>query len=95
MEGTMGRRPVGTRAMTTKERQQRHIAKLVRDKIAKEQEAGLPPAVPLNLEHLRRYPDRIAPWLVQRLGPEASRRFHTALGRALDDATMTTRPEAK
>ena len=47
----------------------------------------------VKLDHLRAFPDRVAPWLRQRLGYQATRALHDALSRALEGATEPEEPE--
>jgi hypothetical protein len=80
----MGRPPIGDRAMTAKECHQRWLE----GQMAEAKQAGAAAApkldgVPLNIEHIRRYPDRVAPWLCGRLGHRATLAFRDALTRAL------------
>jgi hypothetical protein len=87
----MGRRPIGSRAMTGIERKHRHAAKQQRELARLKDLAGASQAdkndLPLlNIEHLRLWPDRVAPWLCQRLGRAAALAFYNALGQALADA---------
>lgn len=76
----MSRHPIGERAMTTSERQRRYLAKLVASaKPAPRADGDLM----INLEHLRRWPDRIVPWLCQRLGRQTAVAVHEVMGRTL------------
>jgi hypothetical protein len=72
--------------MTSSERQRRYLAKL-----AASAAAGVSRQAPrddgslsVKLDHLRLYPDRVAPWLRQRLGYQATRALRDALRRALE-----------
>jgi hypothetical protein len=83
----IGRPPVHDRAMTGAERQRRYIAKLV-TKAVPPAAAGLGAAarsLVVKIEHLRRYPDRIAPWLRQRLGHHATLALRDALNQAIEN----------
>ena len=88
----MGRHPVGERAMTATERHRKWLAATIA-RATTPAPAPLPPVtdslppltggLPINIDHLRLYPELTAPWLVQRLGPDAARMFYNALGQAL------------
>ena len=90
----MGRRPIGSRAMTNIERKHRHAAKLAGELARLKDLASASPdalasaksGLSLNIDHLRLWPDRVAPWLCQRLGRPAALSFYNALGQALADA---------
>jgi hypothetical protein len=78
-----GRKPIGIRAMSSTERSKRHLAKLAaaaRAEGAAESGAPVAGAVPINVDSLNRWPDLVAPWLVQRI----NRRAREALRDALD-----------
>jgi hypothetical protein len=77
-------RRLGDRPMTSSERQRRYLAKLARPAPAPQVPASSELVV--KVDHLRRFPDQIAPWLCQRLGKSTMLAFHNALGRALADA---------
>ena len=66
----MSRYAIGDRPMTSSERQRRYLAKLAAPKT--------PPVADLvvKVDHLRRYPDRIATWLCQRLDRDVVLAFH-------------------
>jgi hypothetical protein len=89
----MSRHALGDHPMTSSERQRRYLAKLAGPRTAAPAPAGAPPfaaaagGLPINLEHLRLYPNQVAPWLCQRLGRDVALAFYNALGRALDEAT--------
>ena len=76
----MSRHAIGDRPMTSSERQRRYLAKLAAPKTP-------PPVADLvvKVDHLRRYPDRIATWLCQRLDRDVVLAFYNALGRSLGE----------
>jgi hypothetical protein len=74
----MSRHPIGPKAMTVGERQRRYIAK---------QAAALAPTgLIIKVDHLRLYPDKMAPWLHRQLGHGATIALCDALGRAIEAA---------
>ena len=83
----MSRYAIGDHPMTSSERQRRYLAKLAAPKTT-------PTAADLvvKVDHLRRYPDRIATWLCQRLDRDVVLAFHEALGRALAAAPEEPEP---
>jgi hypothetical protein len=84
----MSRHAIGDRAMTSSERQRRYLAKLAAS--AASQASRQAPrgdcSLSVKLDHLRLYPDRVAPWLRQRFGYQATRALRAALSRALKAA---------
>jgi hypothetical protein len=83
----MSRHAIGDRPMTSSERQRRYLAKLAGSKTVPPPLPAVGAGVPVNIEHLRLYPDRVAPWLCQRLGHDAALALYNALGRALGEIT--------
>jgi hypothetical protein len=86
----MSRHPVGDRPMTVAERQRRYLArrefKAAFEALSKL--AGPKPPVAgtglvVKVEHLRRYPDKTAPWLHQQLGHRATLALRDALSKAI------------
>jgi hypothetical protein len=84
----MSRHAIGDRPMTSAERQRRYLAKLAASAAAEASRQAPRGDGSLNvkLDHLRLYPDRVAPWLRQRLGYQATRALRDALSRALKAA---------
>jgi hypothetical protein len=90
--GTPPKRP-----MTGAERQRRYMTKLLKPPSPSTPVSPSPAPVvadaagglKVNVEHLRRWPERVAPWLAQQLGHRAAR----ALRDALDEAIKTVPPE--
>ena len=81
----MSRHAIGDRPMTSSERQRRYLAKLAAS-AASEASRQAPRddgSLSVKLNHLRAFPDRVAPWLRQRLGYQAARALRDALSRAL------------
>jgi hypothetical protein len=78
-ERRTGRPPIHSRAMSGAERQARYVAKLA----ASQAKTKPPASVTINLNHLRQYPDRIAPWLHRELGHAAAIALRDALDRAI------------
>ena len=83
----MSRHAIGDRPMTSSERQRRYLAKLAAPKTP-------PPVADLvvKVDHLRRYPDRIATWLCQRLDRDVVLAFYNALGRSLGEDSASECP---
>ncbi|WP_198164050.1 hypothetical protein [Bradyrhizobium jicamae] len=84
----MSRHAIFDRAMTAAERQRRHRKALAAKEVAKPAAPTFPAmqgGLPLNLEHLRRYPDRVAPFLLQRLGRDCATALRDALTRSLGE----------
>jgi hypothetical protein len=82
----MSRHPVGDHAMTTAERQRGYIARLKKAAAAAAVSEATAAGLVVRLDHLRLYPDRVAPWLRQRLGYQATHALRDALSRALEAA---------
>jgi hypothetical protein len=82
----MSRPAIGDRPMTSSERQRRYLAKLAASAASARQAPRGDGSLNLKLDHLRAFPDRVAPWLRQRLGYQATRVLHDALSRALKAA---------
>ena len=84
----MSRHAIGDHPMTSSERQRRYLAKLAAS-AASEASRQAPRGdglLSVKLDHLRAFPDRVAPWLRQRLGYQATRALRDALSRALEAA---------
>jgi hypothetical protein len=82
MEAAMSRHAIGDRPMTSSERQRRYLAKLAASAASPRGDGSLS----VKLDHLRAFPDHVAPWLRQRLGYQATRALRDALSRALKAA---------
>jgi hypothetical protein len=84
-ESTMGRRPIGQRAMTSAERQRRFLAR-IREQ-AHQQMTVKPVPAPaektIRLQHLAMDPVRVAQWIHRELGPDATRAIRNAFDAAL------------
>jgi hypothetical protein len=79
----MGRHAVGDRAMTATERHRKWLA----SRLAKAAEQAAPASandLVLKVDHVRRFPERTAPWLCQRIGRDAAVAFRDALSRAIE-----------
>jgi len=72
--------------MTSSERQRRYLARLAASAASKGQVPRGDGSLGVKLDHLRAFPDRVAPWLRQRLGYQATRALRDALSRALEAA---------
>jgi hypothetical protein len=87
MEAAMSRHAIGDRPMTSSERQRRYLAKLAANAAEASRQAPRGDgSLSVKLDHLRLYPDRVAPWLRQRLGYQATHALRDALSRALKAA---------
>ena len=83
----MGRRPIGERAMTATERKRRQLAKLATPVAMTSSTLPVVDESPLiRLEHLRLWPERLAPWLRLRLGHQVTVRLRDELSIAIDAA---------
>jgi hypothetical protein len=83
----MSRHAIGDRPMTSSERQRRYLAKLAASAASEARQAPRGDgSLGVKLDHLRAFPDRVAPWLRQRLGYQATRALRDALSRALKAA---------
>ncbi len=82
----MSRHAIGDRPMTSSERQRRYLAKLAGSAASEGQAPRGDGSLSVKLDHLRAFPDRVAPWLRQRLGYQAARALRDALSRALEAA---------
>jgi hypothetical protein len=86
----MGRPPINDRAMSGAERQRRYRARKPSPPLpvdpAPVTVADAAGGLMVNVEHLRRWPDRVVPWLVQQLGHRAARALRDALDQAIKTA---------
>ena len=80
----MGRPPINDRAMSGAERQRRYRARKPSPPLPVVADAA--GGLKVNVEHLRRWPDRVAPWLAQQLGHRAARALRDALDQAIKTA---------
>lgn len=81
----MSRHPIGDHAMTSSERQRRYLAKLASSKPAEITSAptAVKAAQDRLIAQLRDQPRWIVPWLVEKLGRDATVAVHAEFGRAL------------
>jgi hypothetical protein len=98
METVMGRRPIGIHPMTMVERRQRYLARREAQAVAEATSRQPPPPQPsaeqvVKLDHLRLWPERIVPWLCQRLGRRTAVAVYEAMGRAIE--TMPKEDDAE
>jgi hypothetical protein len=85
---TMGRRPLGERAMTSSERQARFIAK--REAQARREAMQGAPALSgpiVQVRHMKDWPHETSIWLAARLGSAATAALIEALGKAIEIPT--------
>jgi hypothetical protein len=98
MEFAMGRRPIGIHPMTMAERRERYLARREAQAVAEAASRQPPPPQSfteqaVKLDHLRLWPERIVPWLCQRLGRRTAVAVYEAMGRAIE--TMPKEDDAE